>query len=116
MLEIAGGKPDPSIPIDGVSLVPVLKGAARLNRDALYWHYPHFDIDAAEPGGVIRRGDYKLIEFYTDHRFELYDLKKDLGETTNLAQKMPEKAKELHRMLDDWRNSLGVKAEVRKPG
>ena len=45
------------------------------------------------------------MEFFEDGRLELYNLKDDLGEKTNLAAKMPEKAKELHGKLVAWREA-----------
>ncbi len=71
--------------IDGVSLVPLLRGGAGPKREALYWHYPHYSNQGAQPGGAIRMGDLKLIEFYEDGRRELFDLKADLSENRNLA-------------------------------
>ena len=55
-------------------------------------------------------GDWKLIEFFEDGVLELYNLNKDLSEQNNLAQKMPEKTKELHASMLKWRK--GVKAPV----
>lgn len=108
MIEMAGFKPTSGEEIDGCGLTALLQGVA-LEREALYWHYPHRDIDAARPGGVIRRGDYKLIEFYDDHSVELYNLKTDIEESVSLAETLPELTAELQKMLGDWRNSLGVK-------
>ncbi len=111
--EIAGVEADPSLAIDGVSLVPVLRGTGSLHRDALYWHYPHYSNQGGQPGGAIREGDWKLIEFYEDGRRELYHLAEDIGERNNLAQKMPDKAAELHNKLQAWRAS--VKANMPRP-
>jgi len=61
------------------------------------------------PGGAVRAGDYKLIEFYEDKRIELYNLSEDLGERNNLVKKMPGKAAELQKMLHDWRKSVNAK-------
>ena len=74
---------------DGVSIVPVLKGGS-LNRDALYWHYPHYANQGGRPGGVVRAGDMKLIESYENDRRELFDLKRDPGELRNLAAEKPD--------------------------
>jgi arylsulfatase A-like enzyme len=92
---------------DGVSLVPVLKGGD-LNRDALYWHYPHYANQGGRPGGVVRAGDLKLIEFYETGRRELYDVRRDVGEARNLAEDRPEAVKELAAKLDGWRRDVGA--------
>jgi arylsulfatase A-like enzyme len=115
MLEVAGLKLDPQNQIDGQSLAPLLRKSGSLKREALYWHYPFYDLDGAKPGGAIRHGDYKLIEFYDDGHLELFNLKEDIGETTNLVGRRPDKAKAMHRMLDSWRKSLGVTAGVQGP-
>lgn len=117
LLEVAGAKPpsEEKHPLDGDSLVPLLKGEEDALADrAIHWHLPLYDIRwALTPCAVIRRGDYKLIEFFGDHfredgtyvpeaRLELYNLKADLGEQENLAQKMPDKAAALRQELRDW--------------
>lgn len=52
---------------------------------------------------MIRKGDRKLIEFFEDNRIELYNLKDDIAERTNLAAANSDKGKELKRMLQDRR-------------
>jgi arylsulfatase A-like enzyme len=87
---------------DGVSLVPLLKQTGTLNREALFWHYPHYSNQGGIPGGAIRVGDYKLIERFEDGRVHLFNLKDDIGERTDLAKKMPEKVAELRNRLHQW--------------
>jgi arylsulfatase A len=94
--------------VDGISLVPLLKGGD-LKREALYWHYPHYSNQGGRPGGAVRAGDYKLIEFEEDGRRELFDLKKDLGENRNLIGDKPEAAKELGEKLAAWRQQVGAR-------
>jgi len=110
-LETAGVKGDPSHVLDGESLLPLLKQTGELKRDAVFWHYPHYH--HSTPAGAIRTGDWKLIEFFEDNRLELYNLKTDIGEKNNLAQEMPEKARELQWRLAGWRRS--VKADMPTP-
>jgi arylsulfatase A len=111
--EVAGVKPAANQPVDGVSLVPLLKQTGTLTRDALFWHYPHYN-DLSKPHGIIRQGDWKLIEFYEDSRHELYNLKNDIGEKVDLAKSEGEKAKELQRALADWRRQVGAQMPVAK--
>jgi len=115
LLEMAGLPRDTRPELDGESIVPLLRGTGGLRRDALYWHYPHYSNQGGAPGGAIRQGDHKLIEFYDDGRLELYDLKVDLSETANLAGRMPERAAELRSKLDAWRRAVGAQMPARNP-
>ncbi len=96
---------------DGRSLASLLQGSGQLNREALYWHFPHYHSSGSVPSGAIRAWDFKLIEWFEDERVELYNLREDVGETTDLSAAMPEKARELLAMLRDWR----VEVEGRMP-
>jgi len=109
MLQMADLPLKPEQHVDGVSLVPLLKGEDRLNRKAIYWHYPHYHGSGNRPSGAVRVGDYKLIEWYEDNSIELYNLKNDIGEKQNLASQMPEKAAELRQMLHTWRKQMNAK-------
>ena len=92
--------------MDGVSLVPLLKDPeAKLKRKALFWHYPHY-YPTTTPVSAIRQGDLKLLEYFEDNHIELYNLKNDIGEQNDLAEKMPEKVKELRKRLETWRNAI----------
>jgi len=79
-----------------------LRQSGTLKRDALYWHYPHLGNQGGEPGGIVRRGDFKLIHFYEDDRCELYNLREDIGEQHDLAAQMPEKVAELRALHQRW--------------
>jgi arylsulfatase A-like enzyme len=113
ILEIAGVARDPARTIDGLSIVSLLKTAGTPQREAIYWHYPHYH--RTTPAGAIRAGDLKLIEYFEDGRTELYNLKDDLSETKDLAAAMPDKAKELRQKLADWRTSVGAQMPTPNP-
>ena len=114
MLEMAGLPLKPDEHSDGLSMVPLLNGSAiTLPRGALYWHYPHYH--RTKPYGAIRFKDWKLIEFFEDGKLELYDLKADPNETTNLASTQPEKAERLLSRLKAWRESVGAQMPVSNP-
>ena len=78
ILDLCGVKSD--LKTDGLDIVPLLRGES-ISRDALYWHYPHYSNQGGRPSGAIRDGNLKLIEFYETGRRELYDLRRDIGET-----------------------------------
>ena len=101
--------------LDGVSLAAAPARHRRPDREALYWHYPHYSNQGGKPGGAIREGDLKLIEFYEDGRRELYDLKADKGESRNLAGAKPEAVKRLAARLDAWRKEVGAQMPKANP-
>ncbi|MEJ7830946.1 MAG: sulfatase/phosphatase domain-containing protein, partial [Segetibacter sp.] len=95
--------------MDGVSLVPLIANKKAPERDAMFWHY------ISETGkwkprmaSAVRKGDYKLIEFYLDKRLELYNIKNDPSENNNLATTMPAKVKELKQVLDKWKKNVNA--------
>jgi len=114
ILEMAGVPRPAGHVLDGMSIVPLLKGKGKFKRNAIFWHFPAYLEPYNEkqrpwrttPAGAVRQWDWKLIEFFEDGKLELYNLKKDIGEKDNLAEKMPDKAKELHQLLVDWRKSV----------
>lgn len=118
MLNIKHHEPD----LDGLSLVPLLKGQkANLDREALYWHYPHYHHLGYKPGGAIRVGDFKLIEWYEEslwgmpNQISLYNLKDDIGETNDLSEEYGDKAIEMRRMLHQWRRDINAQEMTRNP-
>ncbi len=115
LLQAAALKPKSGQIVDGKSLMPVLKGNGPLQRDALYWHYPHYHIGGATPYSAIRQGDYKLIEFYEDKHTELYNLKTDPREANDLATKEPKRAEDLRRKLDVWRTQVDAQHPTPNP-
>jgi arylsulfatase A-like enzyme len=116
MLEMAGLPLQPAQHLDGRSMVPLLRQQAGSREPrAFYWHYPHYGNQGGSPGGAVRLGDYKLIEFYEDNRVELYNLRDDLGERHDLAARTPEKAAELRRLLHEWRGQVGARMPTLNP-
>jgi arylsulfatase A-like enzyme len=118
ILEIAGVQDQSGHVVDGLSIVPLLKQSSGLKREAIFWHYPHYN-SAAEAGvtphGAVRCGRYKLIQFYEDMRVELYDLEDDIGEKKNLIAQMPEKATQLSNQLQDWLKKVDAQMPTSNP-
>lgn len=115
LLEVAGIEPLPAQHVDGLSFVPLVKGAKQLARDGIFWHYPHYGNQGGTPGSSIRAGDYKLIEFFEDGRIELYNLREDIGERYNLVSSQAEIAQTLHDRLKSWRESVAAKIPAANP-
>lgn len=111
ILETAGIKPPAGRKIDGLSLVDHLMsgGEKPLDRDAVYWHFPHYRHKDIMPYSIIRSGRWKLIKRYDGRQFELFDLETDLGEKHDLSVDMPEKVAELDKKLNKWLKDVGAK-------
>ena len=102
--------------VDGVSLVPLLRDeTAELDRDSIFWHYPHYHAGGGSPYGAVRRGDWKLIEFYEDQHVELYNLADDISEQCNLAAYRPDLADALRDRLHGWRADVGAQMPTSNP-
>ena len=98
---------------DGVDFAPLLRGQKSLEREAIYWHYPHYSDQGGTPAGAMREGDWKLIEFYEDGHLELYNLALDPGEQYDFASTFSGRAEQMRRKLETWRE--GVNALMPKP-
>ncbi|MEP4079452.1 sulfatase [Haloferula sp.] len=91
--------------LDGVSLTPLFHGKPLKDRP-LFWHLASSYKNPA--CSIIRKGDWKLIQFLKQGNIELYNLRDDLKEARNLAASNPEQAKALLKELVTWRRSNKV--------
>ena len=107
ILELAGRAPKPQQHVDGLRLVPVLKGGKLAKRD-LFWHYPHYGNQGGEPVAIIRSGNWKLIHYYEDGRDELYDITADIGEQTDRIKAYPKIASTMRTKIDAWLKDTGA--------
>jgi arylsulfatase A-like enzyme len=110
----AAGLPLPSAQhVDGISIVPLLKGGNQKKDRTLFWHYPHYGNQGGAPFSTIMDGDFKLIKFYENGGYyELYNLKQDIGERNNLIRKYPEKVSEMKTRLDAFLTQAAAKYPV----
>ena len=87
---------------DGISLTPIFKGG-NLTRRSLFFHFPNYAWHRSNSlAGAVRSGDFKLIRHYATGELELYNLTKDLSETTNLANSRPRLTNRLNQQLTAW--------------
>ena len=94
------------IQTDGKSFLPIIKtGIDTLERENMFWHFPHY-YTTTTPVSAIRKGDWKLIEYFEDNSFELYKLDNDPGELKNLSTMFPDKTEELKSDLQLWRKEV----------
>ena len=115
LLAAAGLKPPADLTLDGLDLTPILKDTdTSLDRDALFFHYPHY-YATTTPVSAVRSGDWKLLEYLEDDHIELFNLKDDLGETNNLAKTFPAKAAELRERIHRLREEIGASMPTPNP-
>lgn len=101
--------------VDGIDLTSALRGE-KLDRQSLYWHYPHYSNQGGIPGGAIREGNYKLFERYEDGRVHLYDLEDDISEEKDLASEKPELVQEMRKRLHQWYEEVDAQFLQEKEG
>ncbi len=107
-------------PVDGVSLLPVLRNPSEQPDRSTFFHFPLYlggeegvnrELPAYEsgvamwravPSTTIIRGDWKMILFYEYDRYELYNLSEDISEENNLAGQFPEIEKGLLEEIREW--------------
>jgi arylsulfatase A-like enzyme len=110
LAEIGGISPTlDRFPTDGFSLTALLRQAGDIPERPLFWHYPHYSNQGGFPGGAVRIGDWKLIERFEDGQLQLYNLREDVGEQQDLAEKFPERVLSLRDDLHAWYAETGAR-------
>ena len=116
LLAIGGAGMPLHQPLDGVSLLPVLRRARNTINRPLFWHFPAY-LEAyrdttgpwrTTPASAVRLGRFKLIHYFEDARDELYDLSADVGERIEIADLNPEKTDEMRALLQRWWTHTGA--------
>jgi arylsulfatase A-like enzyme len=102
--------------LDGVDIAPLLTGRGAAPSRPFFWHFPHYNNQGGRPGGAMRDGDWKLVELYdAPDAPELYNLKDDIGEKTNLAARQPERVRAMRSALAGWRTAIGAQSNTPNP-
>lgn len=96
--EFQGRRP---VPMEGRSLVPILRGQRREPHELIAWN--------CSRGRAIQIGDWKLVRPRDDQPWELYQLAKDIGETTDLAKEFPGRVNDMTVRYEEWRKRVGAK-------
>ena len=109
LLEAAGLPLRPEQHVDGVSLMPLLRQTGTLNREAIFWHYPHYSNQGGGPEAAVVSGNWKLIEFLDDNHSELFDLATDVGEKTDVSGSHPDETSHLVALLQHWQSDVAAK-------
>ena len=100
--------------LDGVSLLPILKGEDIEDR-SIFWHYPHYSNQGGEPCSIIIDGDWKLIEDLEDGSLRLYNVRRDKGEQTDKAKDRPDLVKKLNAKLQAWKKETRARPMAKNP-
>ena len=128
--EICHSRNHPDGEIDGISILPLLKGRANhgMEERTLVWHFPYYhpegeeydrakegtgiedrEVSKTTPQSSVRKGNYKLIWFYEDNRAELYDLREDIRESNDLSQSRPRDAARMESELFGYLNKVNAR-------
>jgi arylsulfatase A len=106
----ASGDPAHNKAVDGVDISPLLRSPqSALGRDTLYWYFPHRHGGGAKPYAALRHKNHRLVKWFHSDKLELYDLSKDISESKNLADTLPEKTKALDTLLSAWLSETQAK-------
>ena len=115
LLEMAGLPARDEQALDGVSFVPALNGDS-FNRGPIFWHFPQYSNHGMQsPGGAVRFGDYKLLEYFENNTVQLFNLREDIGERNDLSQTEPQIREELRTLLRSWREDVDAQMPPRNP-
>ena len=109
IMDMVGSPKSVSNDKEGVDISPVLLGK-KMKRGPIYWHFPHYSNHGMQsPGGAIRDGDYKLLEYFENGTVQLFNLRNDIGEQNDLSKIEIKKTRELKLKLHKWREKVGAK-------
>lgn len=108
IVSMTGAKAPEGAGADGIDIYSELKSGESVDR-ALFWHFPHYSNHGMlTPSGAVRYGDYKLIEYYENGTVQLFNVKEDISETTDISAQKPEIMADLKQRLKEWRESVGA--------
>ena len=106
----AGGSTAEITQLEGLDLKPVFQGENKLDRDALYWHYPHNRPDVTYyMGSSVLEGDWKFYQGHGLIKDALFNLKDDPMEKNNAIDSNPELSNHLREKLGVWLESVDAK-------
>ena len=101
-LEMAQGKRPKDQVLDGFSMLPALTENKFDPEREVFTHYPVYHHE--QPMSALRKGDWKIVENQVSGEFDLYNLKYDVGEMTDLKFSYPGKTEELKKALSRWQS------------
>lgn len=120
LADISGAALPTNQPVDGRSILPILKGEKNdLYTRAIFWHYPFYlqgvkegalipvygtknKIWRGTPSSAIRKGDWKLMWYFEDNSTKLFNIKEDPYEKNDLSKENPEMNSKMLQILKGW--------------
>ncbi len=114
LMELSGIGVRRELAMDGLSLVPYLRDPDHVDDRMLVWHFPHYHGSTWRPGSAIRSKQWKLIEFYENQNYEMYDLSNDPGERKDLSGEFPQLADSLRIQMHQRLQTMGADFPVLK--
>lgn len=112
-LELAHAKKPKNQVLDGHSLLPVFTKNQYDPEREIFTHYPVYHHE--QPMSALRKGDWKLVENLVSEEVELYNLKYDINEMTDLQFSFPKKAEEMKGLLKKWQKETKAQMPVPNP-
>tara|TARA_B110000483_G_scaffold241921_1_gene326182 strand:- start:1875 stop:3338 length:1464 start_codon:yes stop_codon:yes gene_type:complete len=112
-LELVQGKAPKNQVLDGVSMLPALTENKFDSEREVFTHYPVFHHD--QPMSALRKGDWKIVENLMSGEVELFNLKYDVNEMTDLKYSYPEKTAEMKAALSRWQSDTDAQYPVPNP-
>ncbi|MDN3689799.1 sulfatase [Cyclobacterium jeungdonense] len=114
LLDLIGGKVDPTQTIEGMSLKPLLEGESSPERP-IFWHYPHYGNQGGVPSAMVRLGDWKLIRYFEDGQEKLYNIPQDPFEEEEVSEQNPRIHSRLSDLLTNYLKEKAVSLPVPDP-
>lgn len=116
-VKAAGGTIAEISKLEGADLMPIFQGGDKLEREAIYWHYPHNRNGIIyKMGSEILAGDWKFYLGYGETKDALFNLKKDPMEKQDVLAGNPELAERLRGQLERWLKRVDAEMPVEKKG
>jgi len=101
--------------LDGTDISPLLLGTGNRTARKFFWHFPHYNNQGGRPAGAVRDADWKYVTYYDTGETQLFNLKDDVGERSNLAGKEPSHVARLKKLHDDWLLAIDAQRNTPNP-
>lgn len=121
ILDITNTKRNPKQKLDGESLSQLLTKQKSLKRNAIFCHFPHYmPATSNYPSTAVWHKDYKLIKVYgeglnREAQYKLYNLKKDISESIDIAKDEKEVVQKMTKMLDGYLHDIDALEPIKNP-